>query len=511
MSVKVKPRVQASVDADHMKAWLRLAPDADLDLAIHPLKPDEVVAVLEASKIVVDDAVTARIDEFVEQVAASEQPPEAFLIVEGTPPVDGQPGAFVSNESSDEEESDSAGDDLAERVDYRTANMVRTVEKDAVIGKVSPPVAGTPGTDVHGKTLQPRKRLESIQLQANVRLGDDGQTVIAAEAGRVILDGYKLGIREVLEINGDVDFKSGNVDATTDVCIRGTIHDLFEVRTKKSISVGGAVQAATLVAGENVFIRGGILSRRKGRVTAKGTITAKFCDEADLRADGDIHIAKELINSRVHTGGMLRAERAAIIGGQVYARNGADVHTLGSDACAVTRVHVGVSPSFYEEARRAEVEFDKQAEAVRKIRNTVQPLLADAEHLTAEQEEEAIRLLRQARQAEARIKAGREALEAKLAVRSPEESPAVTVQGRICQKVVVAIDDRETHFHKEIKGPLRIEQRRIDNVTEFVAVNQLTGSVTTLNSTDCDLSAVSDGPESAPGAGPGAAQSASGT
>ena len=58
--------------------------------------------------------------------------------------------------------------------------------------------------------------------------------------------------------------------------------------------------------------------------------------------------------------------------------------------------------------------------------------------------------------------------------------------------MVIGINNRETHFHNELKGPLRIDQRQIENVTEFVAVSQLTGSVTTLNSTDCDLSTVPD-------------------
>ncbi len=45
-----------------------------------------------------------------------------------------------------------------------------------------------------------------------------------------------------------------------------------------------------------------------------------------------------------------------------------------------------------------------------------------------------------------------------------------------------------------MKGPLLIEQRQIKDVTEFVAVNTLTGSITALDSSECDLNDVEDEP-----------------
>lgn len=500
MGTTVKQRVEACVDTDHMKAWLRLAPDTELDFELNPLTPGEVVAALEAAKVAADDAVVARIDEFIKQIhEQSDQDnkrPGEFLIAEGRPPVEGEHGTFEWDESLTASEAD----DQEAQIDHRTVNTIRTVEKDAVIGKIVPPVPGTPGVDVHANTLSPRKRLETVTPQANVRLADDGQTVIATAAGYIVLDGTKLSIREVLEINGDVDFESGHVDATIDVNIRGTIQDLFEVKSKKSITVGGAVQAATLWAGEDILVRGGILSRDKGSVTAEGRIAAKFCDEATVHARGDLHVTKEAINSHLYTRGMLKAVRAAIIGGEVYARNGVEVHTLGSDACVATRVHLGTPLAVYKQAQKTEAGFKKQEESVQKIRDTVQPLIANLRRLTAAQKEKATELLYQAGGIEADIKAKRQELEAMFAAHRPAEPPGVTVHGRICQNVVIAINNRETHFHKEFKGPLRIEQRQIKNVTEFVVVNQLTGSITTLNSTDCDLSAVPDGIDPTPDA-----------
>ena len=47
-------------------------------------------------------------------------------------------------------------------------------------------------------------------------------------------------------------------------------------------------------------------------------------------------------------------------------------------------------------------------------------------------------------------------------------------------RVAIRIGDRETYFHKNLKGPVAIEKRKIKNVTEIVSVNLLSGAVAVL-------------------------------
>ena len=53
MGTKTEQRVLVAVDADHMKAWLRLAPEVDLA----DLTAGEITAALEAAKVAVGDPV----------------------------------------------------------------------------------------------------------------------------------------------------------------------------------------------------------------------------------------------------------------------------------------------------------------------------------------------------------------------------------------------------------------------------------------------------------------------
>ena len=48
--------------------------------------------------------------------------------------------------------------------------------------------------------------------------------------------------------------------------------------------------------------------------------------------------------------------------------------------------------------------------------------------------------------------------------------------------VTITVDDREATFSKEMNGPIRIEKRRMERVSELVAVHQLRGTVTRLQS-----------------------------
>ena len=66
-------------------------------------------------------------------------------------------------------------------------------------------------------------------------------------------------------------------------------------------------------------------------------------------------------------------------------------------------------------------------------------------------------------------------------------NPRVRVSSIIHPKVVISLGMRLVDFQNELKGPVVIEERQIKNVTEAVAVNQLTGSVQILRSQRLNL------------------------
>jgi hypothetical protein len=129
---------------------------------------------------------------------------------------------------------------------------------------------------------------------------------------------------------------------------------------------------------------------------------------------------------------------------------------------------------------------------VEKIRNAVKPLLDNIKRLVSSQKEQATELMYQADEIEQTIQAKRAEQEELVTASRPASPPYITVQGRVCQNSTIDIDGREVHFHEDVKGPIKIEKRKVKNVTEIVAVNTLTSSVATLGSTDLDPDTVPD-------------------
>ena len=62
------------------------------------------------------------------------------------------------------------------------------------------------------------------------------------------------------------------------------------------------------------------------------------------------------------------------------------------------------------------------------------------------------------------------------------EAPYVLVGHKVFPGVVIRIGRQQVRFEQELTGPVRIEKRKIESVTEFVAVNSSSGSISVLKS-----------------------------
>lgn len=472
----ITSRLAVDIASDRMQAFIELT-DADDP---RPLTLEEVVGALEEGKIAIDDAVRGRIEEFISLIGGEQDLPEKFLVSEGRSAVEGKDGEFLWHESLQKTEPDWEGD---AQVDYYTLNSISTVEKDQPIGTIVPSVAGTDGVDVLGNRLAPKLRPRDVDVDSSVRVSEDDPTAAIADcAGRVLYQRGKLSITEVFEVRQDVDFEVGNIDSSIDVHITGTIHDRFTVKSEKSISVDGAIEAADVEAKGDVLVRGGILQRDKGSVKSESEIVAKFCDAARLSAVGNVRIAKELMHSRVHCLEKLLVTRGVIVGGQIFAREGVEAPVLGNDTNVPTEITVGIEPSVLHEVDRRRKSLEPKRESIARIRQAVQPLLANLKRLSAANKERATELMFQADEAESEIADVEKENEGMIEAARAKGIPYVLFTNIANPGVSVQIGHRRTTLSVAIKGPVKIEKRKIKEVTEFVAVDQLSGSLTVLPS-----------------------------
>lgn len=489
------PTVNVDISKDRLRASLRYPGKEE------PVAPkDAIIEALRAADLVVDQEVQKRVDQFVANLSANDRPTNgSFVVAESTPAVDGQDEEFVWDEIFEKRSTEWQGDAA---VNYYTLNSIVTVTAGTTVGRTIPAVPAKRGVDVTGKAIEPARQAATLELDSTVQRCEADQTQIVANiGGRVILTKGNLGIVEVLIVDGDVDFKIGNLDSHIDIHVDGIIEDRFEVKSAGSITVCKAIQAAHVEARQDVMVRGGILGHGTGRIVAGGEIVAKFGAEARLTAGRDIKITGALMNCRTHSDAVVLVESGSVIGGTLYARSGLRVSVLGSDAHVETRILVGPHPSALGKIADSDASVQPEGESIThtpesitrtreliaRIREAVQPLMADLERLTDAQKKQVTGLLFKADQAERDADAAEEGKQLLLTDPETKREAGVVIFNTAFPNTTVSIGHRSVTLHKPLKGPVAIELRKVKNVTEIVAVNQLTGSIRILPSNQLTL------------------------
>lgn len=483
MATAVRARIPVQVSEDRLRA--EIAP-AKVDP--HLLTTGNILERLKELGIRIDADVTARVEKLAELALGADRSKDPFTLAQGQPPVDAI-GAKL--------ELAAAHHDLSEddRADFYESQIV-TVTEGEIVGTFVPESPGKLGIDVFGKQIPAMSPKHSVEIGENIRLDADVKTLIATRSGKVHLVRERISVLDVVEIPEDVDFSTGNVDSPTDVLVKGTIRDSFAVKSAKSIAVRGAIEAAAVEAGGDVQVSGGIVGRDRGKVIAGGNITSKFCDEAWLRAGGDVTICRGCMRSYVHADGRLIFARSKLVGGFTFARQGAEIKVLGNEAEKTTKIAVGFDPAALAEIIRIDELVKKKAEACAKIRETIQPLLAQIKCLTPQQREKPTELMYQADEIEADIRKQETRKKELLGQNVPSTSAAIVVLSMVYPGVKVIFGDMMAIFRKERKGPIKIERRLVDRVEEICVIDHSSGSVTTMPSYEYK-------PEPAPPAGDG--------
>jgi uncharacterized protein (DUF342 family) len=462
--------VRIIVSADRMNAWVRVHPQADPK----SITRAHLLTALEESRIPPAPAVDVRLGELCQLLQAGTLPDGDFLVAQGTGPTDPIDAQFDWDQAFRRSEDPA---DQASRISHYDRNTIISAARGAVLGRITLAKPGESGSDVHGNPIPPSHKPRQILLRGNVEMAGDG-SVVALCDGRVVLDDGKISIASVLDIPGDVDFGTGNIETPGDVVIRGSVKDLFQVRSARDITIDGHVDGAVLDAGGAIVIHGGIHGRGKAIIHAASRVEAKLCDGASIEAGGTFSVQRECINCRV-AADKISSPAGTIIGGYAWARNSIEVQNLGSPAAVKTLVSAGVPVKVMDQAVQMVQQAKECMDNARKIRHAIEPLMREMRRLSAQHRERATELMFQADTLEQQARNLDTKREELLAQAAPDVEPAIAFGGRIYAGVIVIINGRSTAIElgKELRGPVRIMERKIEGVTTLVAIDTISGGV----------------------------------
>ncbi len=292
------------------------------------------------------------------------------IIAEGTPAVDGKDGYFeykfdaVPKSKKPEIRPDGT-------VDYTSMNVIKCVHEGDILAIYHPSVKGSPGTTVKGVVVRPRPARDLPPYAVSgASYNESTLTYVAEKSGRIELTRNKMSILEVQEYAQDIDAVHGNVDFMGDVIIHGNVKPGVVIRAMKSITVDGVLEGASLVAGGDIIVKGGILGGGVSRISCKGDMLADFVEYTTINVEGSIS-ANSFLDCKVTAIGQISAtgDMGAIIGGSVYGMSGVDCIFAGNDVNIKTVISSGISNNLQKEKTLAERKIKLLIERIEELRN----------------------------------------------------------------------------------------------------------------------------------------------
>lgn len=263
------------------------------------------------------------------------------------------------------------------RVDYHSLNLVGKVTENQVLAIRVPAQPGEPGTGVDGKPIQPKPTKEAaLPKGKNLVHSPDGLEVRAGTGGHLTIVGTGYAVLPTLEVSGDVDFSTGNIDFSGTVKILGSVGNGFLVRAGGNVFVGASVSGGKIEAGGSVTINRGIVGGIGAYVRAGNDVAARFIENGDVLAGGHVTVTDAIMHSRIAAGGRITVcgHPGMVAGGLLRARLELSCNNLGGNLGANTEIEVGANP--YDRQRLKELiprlaqvikEEEKAVAAVRMI------------------------------------------------------------------------------------------------------------------------------------------------
>lgn len=277
------------------------------------------------------------------------------LIASGLPPKPGEDGKIklmfdVDNQSKRPAELEDG------TVDYKEVTSIHNVRKGQLIAERLPASQGTAGRAVTGEPLFAKDGKEArFKLGKNVVTDPEQTALYAAIDGLVTkTDRDKINVFPIYEVNGDVDYNTGNIDFVGTVVIRGSVLPGFRIRAAGDIRVTGSVDGADLEAEGSIEISAGILGHNKATIRAGKRVKSSFIQDATVEAGEEVFVTQSIMHSQIRAGRhvICKGTKGLIVGGLIQAGECVEARTIGNSMSTVTVIEVGVLPELRNELQQ---------------------------------------------------------------------------------------------------------------------------------------------------------------
>ncbi len=283
-------------------------------------------------------------------------------IAEGTKPKNGADAKIIYNFETDSDKVRIKETDG--KVDFKELNRIQNVVEGQLLAKKVPAETGEDGRTVTGKILPAKPGTDKeLGVGKNVKLSDDGLSLIATTNGQVMLLNNKVNVEPVYVVQGDVNMKTGNITHLGTIIVKGNVADGFTLKASGSIEIYGTVGKCTIDAEGDIIVHQGITGKSEGEIFSGKTVWSKFIENTNVEVGENVVVSDGIINSQVDANKRVvclsNGKRAKIVGGRIRAAEEVIAETFGSLSGSETIIEVGYDPK--SKARMAELSEEKEA------------------------------------------------------------------------------------------------------------------------------------------------------
>ena len=254
-------------------------------------------------------------------------------------------------------------------VDYQSMSVIQSVRPGDVLAVYHPAVSGSHGMDIRGRELRCKPAKDQPEIRGSgFEVSFDGKTYTATVEGRVEYDNFKLFIRDMYELRGDLNLVNGRIDFRGDVVIYGNVRTGTYIRATKSVTIEGAVEGATIIAEGDIVLKKGMQGGGKAKIICGGNLYANFIEFTEVKAKGNVE-ANIILNSRVSAGKniIIKGRRGTVIGEIASAIGVLETTMVGNDSEVKTVCCAGISA---EHNNRYHLLLEKAESAKKSIAKT---------------------------------------------------------------------------------------------------------------------------------------------
>ena len=398
-----------------------------------------------------------------EEIEAAVTAGSAFkrLVAVGIPPQPGLDTQFISLIPEMSNQVPQLSDD--DKADYRNLGDIVSVSLGDPLIRRSQPTAGIAGSNLLGRELPTSDGCEIPFAENLTGIAcdlHDPDLLIAAISGYPVIVPNGVMVEPVLKLKR-VDLSTGNLHFKGSLEIAGDVTEGMEVTATEQVTIGGIVEAAKIKAGGDVLVKGGVIGhvevnkadgrRETAQISAGGSVTVQFAENAIISAGGDIVIKELVMQSDLTSGSSIRVgeqggRKGHIIGGFCRAASLVQAVVIGSRVGVQTVVEVGVDPSLSRkldiakdaitEKERLMEELSKTLTYVRENPESMEPVLVKLkERVFAKYQGETAELTRETKRLQKRMEIN---LQARVAV---ERNAFIGTQIRIGERMLQIEED----------------------------------------------------------------------